>query len=303
MNPIVTHLISGLVLFTALPAMAVLILWRERTTHPGRKRLFAVLACNCCLLGISTAAYPWWLLGALLIAVGLWSIHPWIVATQKARHAFTSAPIILASIITAIEAGWAMRPAVPPIAERSLVVYGDSLSAGLGEKEGTPWPKQLQDRYHIPVTNLSKAGATTADGLKEISQTDHFPGLIIIELGGNDLLGGVAHAEFEKNLNGILPHLREQNRTVVMVELPLLPGKNAWGVTQRQLARHYRCSLIPKRLLVDVLSSPGATVDTLHLSQAGHQHLADQVWSVIASSLPQSSLSESTTTTVPSIQP
>ena len=287
MNPIVAHLISGQVLLTALPAMALLILWKENSTHPGGRRLLAALACNCCLLGISTAAYPWWLLGSLLVAVGVWLLRPAIVAFDSAHRVITAAPIMLAAVLIAIEAGWVMRPAVPPIAERSVVVWGDSLSAGLGENEGAPWPKQMQDRHHIPVTNLSVAGATTADGLKGINQTDHFPGLVIIELGGNDLLGGVALATFEKNLNGILSHLHEHNRTVAMVELPLLPGKNAWGVTQRQLARQYRCSLIPKRLLVDVLAKPGSTVDTLHLSQAGHQRFADQIWSVIAPAWPQ----------------
>lgn len=286
MNPIVAHLISGQVLFTALPAMALLILLKENSSHRSWKRLFTVLACNCCLLGISTAAYPWWLLGTLLVAVGIWSVHLWIVVSDKARRVIISCPIMLTAIIVAIEAGWAMRTAVPPITERSLVVFGDSLSAGLGEKEGTPWPEQLQDRNHVPVKNLSKAGATTADGLKEIFQTDHFLGLVVIELGGNDLLGGVELADFKKNLHGILAHLREHNRTVAMIELPLLPGKNAWGVVQRQLARQYHCSLIPKRLLVDVLASPGATVDTLHLSQSGHQRLADQIWSVIAPALP-----------------
>ena len=286
MNPLVVHLISGQILFTALPATVPLILLRENCSQPGVRRLCAVLACNCCLLGVCTAAYPWWLLGTLLATVGVWFVHPWLAVSGKVRNAITVAPIMLSSIVVATEAGWAMRPAISPISERSVVVFGDSLSAGLGEKEGTPWPDQLRDRKHVAVTNLSEAGATTADGLKNVFQTDHVPGLVIIELGGNDLLGGVALANFEKNLDGILSHLRSHNRTVVMVELPLLPGKNAWGGTQRRLSRQYRCRLIPKRLLVDVLAAPGSTTDTLHLSQTGHQRLAEQIWSVIGPALP-----------------
>ncbi|RLS37039.1 MAG: hypothetical protein DWH81_11700 [Planctomycetota bacterium] len=286
MNPLVAHLISGQILFTALLAMVLLIILYENCKQRGVRRLCAVLVCNSCLLGVCTAAYPWWLLGTLLATVGGWSVHSWIAVSGTVRNAITAAPIMLAWIIVVTEAGWAMRPAISPISERSVVVFGDSLSAGLGEKEGTPWPDQLRDRKHVAVTNLSEAGATTADGLKNVFQTDHVPGLVIIELGGNDLLGGVALADFEKNLDGILSHLRSHNRTVVMVELPLLPGKNAWGGTQRRLSRQYRCRLIPKRLLVDVLAAPGSTTDTLHLSQTGHQRLAEQIWSVIGPGLP-----------------
>lgn len=287
MNPIVAHLVSGQVLFTALPVMMTLILWRESISHAALKRLLTVLACSCCLLGISTAAYPWWLLGMLLVAMAVWSAHRCTAASAKTRSAIVSTPIVLAALIIAIESGWAMRPAVSPIQERSVVVFGDSLSAGLGEREGMPWPDQLRNRNQVYVSNLSEAGATTADGLKYIFQANHFPGLVIVDLGGNDLLGGGSLADFERNLDGILSYLQHRNRSVALVELPLLPGKNAWGLAQRRLSHRYRCSLIPKRLLVDVLATPGSTVDTLHLSQAGHQRLAEQIWSVIEPALPQ----------------
>ncbi len=172
-------------------------------------------------------------------------------------------------------------PQIPCGNHRALVVLGDSLSAGLGEGEGVPWPFQLRDAHKITVFNLSEAGATTADALRQIKTTDNFPGLIVVELGGNDLLGGRSCAEFEHDLNGILSYLHDHQRTVVMLELPLLPGKNPWGVVQRRLAAHYRSHLIPKRLLVNVLASQGATVDTLHLTGTGHQRLAEMVWSTI----------------------
>ena len=286
MNPFVAHMISGQVLFTALPMIVLFVLLREYNLNAGLRRLSTVLACLCCVIGVSTAAYPWWLLGTMLAMVGVWSIHNWLAVSDKTRYAILSAPIILASLMVAIESGWASRPSIPPIKERSVVILGDSLSAGLGEKEGTPWPAQLQEAYHIQVFNLSEAGATTADGLKVISQTDHYPGIVIVELGGNDLLSGGTLTDFERHLDGILSHLRQHNRSAVMIELPLLPGKNAWGVTQRQLSRKYHCPLIPKCMLVDVLAVPGATVDTLHLSQAGHHELADQMGKIIEPALP-----------------
>ncbi len=287
MNPIVSHLISGRVHFTALPVMVVCLVLCDRITRPDLHRLVTVLVWNTSLLGVSTAAYPWWWLGLFATSIGLWTIRTWLPQTGLMQQIAVASPVAIATVLIATEISWAMQPVVIPVAERSVVVLGDSISAGLDEGEGTPWPFQLRDAYHVQVYNLSEAGATTADGLKNISQTDHFPGLVIVELGGNDLLGGRTHAEFESNFDGILSHLRRHNRSIALVELPLLPGKNAWGATQRRLARKYHCSLIPKRLLVDVLATPGSTVDTLHLSQAGHRRLADQIWSVIEPALPR----------------
>ncbi len=289
MHPVVAHLVSGQVLFTGLPLMMAMILLRERISRPDVRRLVTVMAWCFGLLGISTAAVPWWGLGMLPLSLGIWSVRGWRPERIRLQRFVTVCPVAIACVFLTMEIGWVVRPSMSPVAERSIVVLGDSLSAGLGEGEGTPWPFQLRDWHHVQVHNLSEAGATTADALARIGTSDHFPGVVIVELGGNDLLGGRALTDFERDLDGILAHLREKNRSVAMVELPLLPGTNAWGVVQRQLAQKYHCRLIPKRLLVQVLARPGATVDTLHLSQLGHRELAETIWSVVGQALPESS--------------
>jgi hypothetical protein len=55
-----------------------------------------------------------------------------------------------------------------------------------------------------------------------------------------------------------------------MVELPLPPFYNRYGMVQRALAKKYSVTLIPKRFMADVMSTPGATVDGLHFSNTGH---------------------------------
>lgn len=189
-------------------------------------------------------------------------------------------------LLVAAEIPWTMCPTVALGHDRSIVVLGDSLSAGLGEGEGTPWPVQLGASHRLKVHNLSEAGATTQDALRQIKSTDHFPGLVIVELGGNDLLGGRSCEAFAHDLDGILAYLHEHQRTIIILELPLLPGKNQWGVVQRKLARRHGCFLIPKRLLVDVFAVSGSTVDTLHLTESGHQRLAEMIWSVIGPAFP-----------------
>ena len=60
------------------------------------------------------------------------------------------------------------------------------------------------------------------------------------------------------------------HRIVAMVELPLPPFCNRYGMVQRALAREHGVTLIPKRFMAGVMSRPGATVDGLHFSNTGH---------------------------------
>ena len=286
MNPFVAHLFSGQILFTGLALMIGLLFAHDGVTHPQLRRLTMALIWITGLVTISTAAVHGEAIYLLLASLGIWSGRAWLADYKVPRGVSFAIPIIVSLTLMAFDLPWTLRPTIPLCRERSVVVLGDSLSAGLGEGEGTPWPFQLRDTYKVRVHNLSEAGATTHDALRQIRTTDYFPGLVVVELGGNDLLGGRSCAEFEHDLDGILAYLHEHQRTVVMLELPLLPGKNQWGVVQRRLARRYGCHLAPKRLLVDVLSAQGSTVDTLHLTQAGHHRLSEMIWSVIGPAFP-----------------
>ena len=98
--------------------------------------------------------------------------------------------------------------------------------------------------------------------------------IVLVEIGGNDLLSGTASLEFERNLELLLSKLVLPGRTVVMFELPLLPNRIAYGRIQRRPASKYGVWLVPKRLLVEVLGGANATLDGLHLSQSGARQMA-----------------------------
>lgn len=98
--------------------------------------------------------------------------------------------------------------------------------------------------------------------------------IVLIEIGGNDLLSGVPSHEFEQALEAIFLKVVAPGRTVVMFELPLFPHTIAYGQIQRRLAAKYGVWLIPKRFFIYVISGPGATLDGLHLSDAGAHRMA-----------------------------
>lgn len=106
--------------------------------------------------------------------------------------------------------------------------------------------------------------------------------VVLIEMGGNDLLGGVPSSAFEKNLDATLSKLAMPGRTIVMFELPLLPYKVPYEQIQRRLAATYGVWLIPKRYLSGVIGGPNATTDRLHLSEAGAHRMAMPVESALS---------------------
>jgi len=98
--------------------------------------------------------------------------------------------------------------------------------------------------------------------------------LLLVEIGGNDLITGVPTREFRNFLDALLRRVCMPQRTVVMFELPLLPWRIGDGQAQRELATKYGVVLIPKRFFMYVISGPKATSDGLHLLPEGEQRMA-----------------------------
>ena len=154
-----------------------------------------------------------------------------------------------------------------------LVVIGDSISAGLDARVA-PWPVVMQRVTGVQVKNLSRPGATITDGLALADGVTHEDCLVLIELGGNDLIAGEPSEGFALGLEALLAKLAVPGRTVVMFELPLLPHRIAYGQIQQRLAAKYGIPLIPKRYLARVISGKDATSDGLHLTDIGARRMA-----------------------------
>ncbi len=158
----------------------------------------------------------------------------------------------------------------------AIHIIGDSLSAGIGAGDGEPWPERLAAILDSEVANHAHAGATAKSAFEQAEQlaADSF---VIVEIGGNDLLGGRSAAEFEQDLDQLLTKVCSDGRRVVMFELPLPPFYLRFGEAQQRLARKHGVTLIPRRVLARVLFSDAATLDSIHLTAAGHERLAEEV--------------------------
>jgi lysophospholipase L1-like esterase len=184
-------------------------------------------------------------------------------------------------VAAAIVFGWAFthqgasRLTLPR--DRAVFIIGDSLSAGLGSSREDTWPQLLSARLKLEVSNLAWAGATLRDGASQARAIPEGPAIVLVELGGNDLLAGAEPATFGADLRSFLGTLVRKDRRILMFELPLLPFQNAFGRIQREVCAQYGVGLLSRSLLAGAVALSGHAGDGVHLSRQGHSWLADRV--------------------------
>jgi acyl-CoA thioesterase I len=170
-----------------------------------------------------------------------------------------------------------------------LVVFGDSLSAGYGLPAGQSYPDFLQkkldaDGYAWRVVNLGISGDTTEGGVSRIdSATSLKPGIVILELGGNDGLRGMPLAATRANLDKMITAFQGAGARVVLAGMTLPPNYGAdyihgFEKIYKDLAAAHKITLIPF-LLSDIVTKDLRYIqpDGLHPTAAGAEIVAGTV--------------------------
>jgi acyl-CoA thioesterase-1 len=281
-NPIVLQLANGNLFFVGLfmiVATLFLRLWFEG-------RILGLVLRIGYISGIvfvifSASPLPVWL---YCMWFGLCVTAAPVVFSQKLsfqRKILMSFAVSLCSLVMClVELPYHLSPTIKVSPKQSIFVIGDSISAGISAKDRT-WPDVLADISNFKVINLAKPAATVETAMGQIADMVGSNSLVLVEIGGNDLLGHTDSKDFYIQLNQLLGKLAAGNSQIVMFELPLFPFCNAFGKAQRNLARKYNVTLIPKHYLTDVFGLKDGTVDGLHLSQKGHDALANSINSLL----------------------
>ncbi len=139
----------------------------------------------------------------------------------------------------------------------------------------------LGETSGLKVVNLAQAGATAEGALSQARGITVENAVVLVEIGGNDLLGNTDSGAFEHHLDSLLAEVRKRGARAVMFELPLPPFCNAFGRAQRDLAAKHGVALIPKRCMTEALGAKGGTLDGLHLSDEGHAVLAKRLRTIL----------------------
>ena len=116
--------------------------------------------------------------------------------------------------------------------EKTLLVYGDSLSAGYGLKDiNQGWVQLLQEKidqqqYPWNVVNISISGETSAGGLSRLRDTLDAtkPDLVLLELGANDGLQGIPLTSFKSNMEQMIALITEHDSDIILFEMQIPPN-------------------------------------------------------------------------------
>jgi acyl-CoA thioesterase I len=174
-----------------------------------------------------------------------------------------------------------------------ILVLGDSLSAEYGIARGTGWVKLLEqklafEKINASVINASISGETTSGGLSRLSTllSQHKPTIVIIELGGNDALRGLAMIQTEKNFLQMAQLSKKAAAKVLLLGMQVPPNfgpayaKEFTDVYTR-VANMHKASLVPF-FLKGVADVPNPREmfqsDGIHPLAAAHPKLLNNVW-------------------------
>jgi acyl-CoA thioesterase-1 len=183
--------------------------------------------------------------------------------------------------------------AASPSRQPTLLVFGDSISAGHGIRIEEGWVALLQSRlqgqgYGYRVVNASVSGETTAGGLARLPRALdlHHPKIVIIELGGNDGLRGLPLEMIRKNLEHMILAARSSGALVLLVGMRMptnygAPYVSGFHAIYPKLARRYAVPLVPFLLEGVALDGRLMQADGIHPTAPAQRRLLDNVWPVL----------------------
>lgn len=213
---------------------------------------------------------------------------------MNTRGLKVTGPLLAAIAVACGSGSTPTAPAGAPPARR-IVVLGDSLAVSPSREQAFPALLQGRMSQHglsWPMVNAGVSGDTTAGGLRRVDAllTDD-TAILVVALGANDGLRGVAAAEVERNLAAIIERAQARNVSVLLCGMET-PPFNGWDYTVAfhqvfpRLAAKYSVPLVPFLLAGVALNPELNGADGIHPNAAGAQRIADTVWTQLEPMLP-----------------
>ena len=178
-------------------------------------------------------------------------------------------------------------------AEKRVLVFGDSLSAGFGLAVRESWPALLGQRLQSrgsawTVTNASISGETTAGGRSRLGAAlkQFRPGLVVLALGANDGLRGLPVKAMKENLQTMARQAKASGAQVLLVGMRLPPNYGPkytadFEAVYRDVAKAEKLSLLPFLLEPIALDAGAYQPDGLHPTASAQPKILDHVWSAL----------------------
>lgn len=167
-----------------------------------------------------------------------------------------------------------------------VIALGDSLTFGYGATPETAYPTILASKTGWNVINEGVSGDTSEGVLKRLdSVLDQSPSLILLGIGGNDVLQRVAPATTKSNINQIIDKIKAKNIPLVLIAEPYFSTSALLGVASdnpiyAEIAEEKDIPLFGKGDggWSDILSDKSLKSDQIHANSAGYAKFADNLY-------------------------
>lgn len=191
--------------------------------------------------------------------------------------------LALLVLLLAVACGGGKKEAALPAGSKVLAL-GDSLTAPHGVKAGEDWPTLLGQKTGWVVINAGVSGDTSAGALARLPELldEHQPQLVLVSLGGNDMLRKIPQAQTVGNLGRMLDLAKASGARTVLLATPkpsiagAVFNNLAPADFYAEVAKDKKVPLIGDAIS-DVLSDTNLKGDHLHPNAAGHALLADKI--------------------------
>ena len=174
--------------------------------------------------------------------------------------------------------------------DRTILVFGDSLSAAYGIRPEQGWVALLTQRlqaqeYGYEIINASVSGETTSGGLQRLPRTLqlHRPGIVVLELGGNDGLRGLPLTTTRDNLGQMIRLSQQAGAQLLLVGIRMPPNYGPRYTEEfagmfPALAKQYHVPLVPF-ILQNVAQDPSRMQeDGVHPNALGEPQVLETLW-------------------------
>jgi acyl-CoA thioesterase-1 len=163
--------------------------------------------------------------------------------------------------------------------DATILAFGDSLTFGSGVTPPESYPAQLAQLTGRKVVNAGVPGEISADGRQRLATTldDEHPDLVILCLGGNDMLRHLDKDQMKANLSGMIREIRGRGIPVVLIAVPYPTLFNLKAnPVYDELAREYSLP-VENELLPKILGDRSRKSDEIHPNAQGYRELAESL--------------------------
>ncbi|MFO7809387.1 GDSL-type esterase/lipase family protein [Guyparkeria sp.] len=166
--------------------------------------------------------------------------------------------------------------------DATILAFGDSLTEGVGAPAGAAYPEQLARLTGWTVINAGVAGETTADGLARLPEAleAHAPDLMILLMGGNDVLRNQDLAGAKRNLDQMISQAQAKGVVVVLVGVPE-KSLFSQSATLYEALEEERGVVLVDDLVASLLRRPAYKSDAVHLNAEGYRSMAERLAEIL----------------------